>query len=249
LIGAPSGYIGHDQGGCLTNAVSKNPFCVVVFDEIEKASTKVHELMLQIFEEGRLTDGRGQTVAFKDTVIIMTSNVGAKEIEGISKTIGFGDVNKITDDKKDMALSDALKKKFKPEFLNRIDAIINFRTLSKDDYMRIIDIELYKLNDNLKRNETEYKELTLKFDKSVKEYIFKNGIDEDYGARPLRRCIEKDIATPLARKILSENVDPKSVIDITARKNNIKFEIKKVEEAALYLTESYQAAGTEGKIE
>jgi ATP-dependent Clp protease ATP-binding subunit ClpC len=249
LIGAPSGYIGHDQGGYLTNAVAKSPFCVVVFDEVEKASTKVHELMLQIFEEGRLTDGRGQMVAFKDTVIIMTSNVGVKEIEGISKTIGFGDVSRITDEKKDTALNEALKKKFKPEFLNRIDAIINFRTLNKEDYMRIIDIELYKLNDNLKRNETEYKELSLKFDKSIKEYIYKHGIDENYGARPLRRCIEKDIATPLARKILSENIDPKAAVEVSAKKSKVKFNIIKKEDANIYLTDSYQAAGAEPKPE
>jgi ATP-dependent Clp protease ATP-binding subunit ClpC len=241
LIGAPAGYIGHEQGGHLTNAVAKSPFCVIVFDEVEKASSKVHELMLQILEEGRLTDGRGQTVSFKDTVIIMTSNVGAKEIEGISKTIGFGDVSKITDEKKDIALNEALKKKFKPEFLNRIDAIINFRTLNKEDYMRIIDIELYKLNDNLKRNETEYKELSLKFDKSVKDYIYKNGIDENYGARPLKRCIEKDISTPLARKILSENVDPKAFVQIKALKDKIKFTVKPQEEACIYATEEYKA--------
>jgi ATP-dependent Clp protease ATP-binding subunit ClpA len=251
LIGAPAGYIGHEQGGHLTNAVAKNPFCVVVFDEVEKASSKVHELMLQILEEGRLTDGRGQTVSFKDVVIIMTSNVGAKEIEGIAKTIGFGEVNKITDEKKDIALNEALKKKFKPEFLNRIDAIINFRTLVKEDYMRIIDIELYKLNDNLKRNETEYKELVLKFDKSVKDYIYKNGIDENYGARPLKRCIEKDISTPLARKILAENVAPSSVISVKATKNEkIKFDVKSKEEACLYITDEYQSQTEEcdGKI-
>jgi len=241
LIGAPAGYIGHEQGGYLTNAVSKNPFCVVVFDEVEKASSKVHELMLQILEEGRLTDGRGQTVSFKDTVIIMTSNVGAKEIEGISRTIGFGDVNKITDEKKDIALNEALKKKFKPEFLNRIDAIINFRTLVKEDYMRIIDIELYKLNDNLKRNETEYKDLVLKFDSSVKDFIYKNGIDENYGARPLKRCIEKHISTPLARKILSENINPNSIVFIKSVNDEIIFEIKPKEEACIYTTEEYQS--------
>jgi len=117
--------------------------------------------------------------------------------------------------------------------------------------MRIIDIELYKLNDNLKRNETEYKELVLKFDKSVKDYIYKNGIDENYGARPLKRCIEKDISTPLARKILAENVVPSSVISIKAMKNDkIKFDVKSKEEACLYITDEYQSQTEEcdGKI-
>jgi len=239
LIGAPSGYIGHEQGGVLTNAMMKNPFAVVVFDEVEKASAKVHELMLQILEEGRLTDGKGQRVSFKDSIIVMTSNVGAKEIESISKTIGFGDGNKITELKKDDALKEALKKKFKPEFLNRIDAIVNFRTLIKRDYMKIIDIELFKLNDNLKHNATDYKGISLDFDKSVGNSIFKKGINEDYGARPLKRCIETDIATPLARKILKEDLNIEAVIKVSFKRGKAVFSVDKiVEEVPFYLTEA-----------
>jgi len=245
LIGAPSGYIGHEQGGVLTNAMMKNPFAVVVFDEVEKASAKVHELMLQILEEGRLTDGKGQKVSFKDSIIVMTSNVGAKEIESISKTIGFGDANKITERKKDTALKEALKKKFKPEFLNRIDAVVNFRTLTKKDYMSIIDIELFKLNDNLKHNETNYKDLALEFDKSVANYIYKHGIDENYGARPLKRCIEKEIATPLARKILTEDLNVAATISVSFKRGKVAFKVdKKVEDVPFYLTEN-GAAGSE----
>lgn len=238
LIGAPSGYIGHEQGGVLTNAMMKNPFAVVVFDEVEKASSKVHELMLQILEEGRLTDGKGQKVGFKDAIIIMTSNVGAGEIEAIGKTIGFGDANKITERKKDTALNEALKKKFKPEFMNRIDAVVNFRTLAKKDYMRIIDIELFKLNDNLKHNETDYKGLALEFNKSVGNYIYKQGINEEFGARPLKRCIETEIATPLARKILKEDLNIEAVIKVAFKRSKVVFEIKKkLEEVPFYLTE------------
>jgi ATP-dependent Clp protease ATP-binding subunit ClpC len=246
LIGAPSGYIGHEQGGVLTNAMMKAPFSVVVFDEVEKASAKVHELMLQILEEGRLTDGRGQKVSFKDAIIIMTSNVGAKEIESIGKTIGFGDAAKITETKKDSALKEALKKKFKPEFLNRIDAIVNFRTLAKKDYIRIIDIELFKLNDNLKHNETDYKGLSLEFDKSVGEYIYKGGVNEEYGARPLKRCIETEIATPLARKILKEDLNIDAVIRVGFKRGKADFKIqKRVEDVPFYLTEGgAQAAGS-----
>lgn len=247
LIGAPSGYIGHDQGGHLTNAIMNNPFSVVVFDEVEKASHKVHELMLQILEEGRLTDGKGQKVSFKDTVVIMTSNVGAKEINAISSTIGFGDASKITEDKKDTALKTALKKKFKPEFLNRIDAIVNFKTLSKENYMRIIDIELFKLNENLKYNDTEYKDLKLVFDDSVKKYIYKNGIDEDYGARPLKRCIERRIATPMAREILAMedlNCEQTEVV-VSFKRNKVKFDFKcTVEEVPEYLEE--ENGGSDG---
>jgi len=246
LIGAPSGYIGHEQGGVLTNAMMKAPFSVVVFDEVEKASAKVHELMLQILEEGRLTDGRGQKVSFKDAIIIMTSNVGAKEIESIGKTIGFGDASKITETKKDSALKEALKKKFKPEFLNRIDAVVNFRTLAKKDYMKIIDIELFKLNDNLKHNETDYKGLSLEFEKSVGEYIYKGGVNEEYGARPLKRCIETEIATPLARKILKEDLNIDAVIKVGFKRGKAAFKIqKRVEDVPFYLTEGgAQAAGS-----
>ena len=239
LIGAPSGYIGHEQGGVLTNAMMKNPFAVVVFDEVEKASSKVHELMLQILEEGRLTDGKGQKVSFKDSIIVMTSNVGAKEIETISKTIGFGNASEITETKKNTALKEALKKKFKPEFLNRIDAVVNFKTLVKKDYMKIIDIELFKLNDNLQHNETDYKHLALEFDKSVGNFIFKEGINEEYGARPLKRCIETEIATPLARKILNEDLNIEAVIKIAFKRSKATFKVeKKVEDVPFYLTEA-----------
>lgn len=237
LIGAPSGYIGHDNGGVLTNAMMKNSFAVVVFDEIEKASGKVYDLLLQVLEEGRLTDGKGQAVSFKDAVVIMTSNVGAKEIESIGKTIGFGDASKITDAKKDVALKEALKKKFKPEFLNRLDDIINFKTLVENDYMKIIDIELFKLNDNLRHNGTDYKELELAYTDGVKKYIYENGIDEAYGARPLKRCIEKYISTPLARKILKENISGDSIVKIVmkGKKPNFKVE-EKIADVPLYLT-------------
>jgi len=226
---SPNGYIGFEQGGTLTNAVMENPFSVVVFDEIEKASHKVHELLLQILEEGRLTDGKGQKVSFKDTIVIMTSNIGVSEVDDVKKTIGFGDVAKVTDDKKTKAIEKAIKKKFKPEFLNRIDSIVHFNSLSKQDYIRIIDIELYKLNENLKNNDTEFKDLTLKFDKKIKSYILKHGIDEDFGARPLKRCIEKEIATPLALKLLRDAIPLDATVLVSVLQSKVAFYIKDVE--------------------
>jgi len=223
LIGAPAGYIGHEQGGILTNAVGNNPFSVILFDEIEKASHKVHELLLQVLEEGRLTDGKGQGVSFKDTVLIMTSNIGVDEVDRIGKTIGFGDVAELTDEKKDAALDSALKKKFKPEFLNRLDNVIHFRTLNKKDYMRIIDLELHKLNDNLKTNDTEYRGLSLKFDSKIKNLIYRDGIDDAYGARPLKRCIETSVSTPLALKLLSEEIDLHSTVKVSAHRKEAVF--------------------------
>lgn len=241
LIGAPAGYVGHEAGGLLTNSIAKTPFSVVVFDEVEKASYKVHELLLQILEEGRLTDGKGKTVSFKDAIVVMTSNIGVKEVEDISKTIGFGDVAKVTDDKKNKALDVALKNKFKPEFLNRIDSIVHFRNLTDEDYMRIIDIELYKLNDNLKSNDTEYKGIKLEFDDKIKKLIFKEGVDENYGARPLKRCIEKTISTPLALKLLREDINKESIVKISASKSKpiFKIEIPK-EDPPFYVSEDFQ---------
>jgi len=207
LIGAPSGYIGHEQGGYLTNAVKKSPFSVILFDEVEKASERVHQLLLQIMDEARLTDGRGQKVSFKDTIIIMTSNLGVKEVQKVSRTIGFGDASKLTKEKRVNAIKESLKKKFKPEFLNRVTCMVNFDPLTKKDYMKIIKLELDKLKRNLKLNRTEYSKLSVKFDKTLNNHIYKTGIDEKFGARPLKRAIEREVSTPLAKKLLKENID------------------------------------------
>ena len=240
LIGAPAGYVGHEQGGMLTNALAKNPFTVVVFDEIEKASYKVHQLLLQVLEEGRLTDGKGKTVPFKDAVVIMTSNVGVAEVQAIGKAIGFGDAAVLTEDKKNSALNEALKKRFKPEFLNRIDAVVNFRNLTKKDYMKIIDIELYKLGDNMKTNDSPYRDVTLEFTDKIRKFIYKEGINEEYGARPLKRCIEKEISTKLARKLLKEDVPGDSTIKITVSRGKVVFNIeKKPASRPLYLSNGY----------
>ena len=207
LIGAPSGYIGHEQGGYLTNAVKKNPFSVILFDEVEKASERVHQLMLQIMDEARLTDGRGNKVSFRDTIVIMTSNLGVKEVQDVSKTIGFGNASELTKDKREGAVIEALKKKFKPEFLNRVTCIVDFDVLTKKDYMKIIKLELEKLKRNLKLNRTSYSKLTVKFDKTLHKHVYDAGIDEKFGARPLKRAIEREVSTPLAKKVLKADID------------------------------------------
>ena len=230
LIGAPNGYTGFEQGGILTNAIIENPFSVVVFDEIEKASSKIYQLLLQVLDEGRLTDNKGVRVSFKDTVIILTSNIGVAEIENIGKTIGFGDVNIVTADKKEKAIEKALKSKFKPEFLNRLDEIVYFNDLTEEDYLKIIEIELYKLNDNLQRNNTKYKTLDLVFDDKVKQFIYDKGINKEYGARPLKRAIERYISTPLALKLLRDRVKPESSVNISLTNGQPSFEIVSKEE-------------------
>lgn len=231
LIGSPPGYHGHDEGGVLTNAIKEHPFSVVVFDEVEKAHRKIHEIMLQILDEGRLTDGKGNTVSFKDTIIIMTSNVGVSEMNSVSGTIGFGDVAVLTEQRKNSALDSALKKAFKPEFLNRIDNIIYFRDLSETDYLNIIALELSKLNSNLATNDTEYKHIVIKFNPKIHKFIYTKGITANYGARPLKRAIEKYISTSVANFLLkSESSEieslyvylKKEVIAITATKKSVE---------------------------
>lgn len=239
LIGAPAGYIGHDSGGVLTNAVTENPFSVVVFDEIEKASHKVYDLLLQILDEGRLTDGKGQSVSFKDTIIVMTSNIGVKEIDRVEKTIGFGDVAILTETKKGKALDEALKNKFKPEFLNRIDSVVHFRDLNDDDYMKIIDLELEKLNDNLRNNNTEYSNIKLSFDLRAKKFIFSKGVDEKFGARPIKRAIERYISNEVAGILLEEDVSPNAEIKVSSKKDGITLKVidkEKEQEAELLST-------------
>jgi len=221
LIGAPAGYIGHDDGGVLTNAVAETPFAVVVFDEIEKASSKVYDLLLQVLDEGRLTDGKGRAVSFRDTIIVLTSNIGVQEVDAVTKTIGFGDVAILTEDKKRGALNKALKKKFKPEFLNRIDSVVHFKDLSDEDYMKIIDIELYKLGDNLKSNDTEYKDVTLNFDKKIRKLIFKEGVDEKFGARPIKRAIEQNISSEVAGLLLEGNFSPYVTISVSEKAGKV----------------------------
>jgi len=231
LIGSPMGYVGHEQGGYLTNAVRKNPFSIVLFDEVEKASDRVHQLMLQIMDEGRLTDGKGKTTSFKDVVVIMTSNLGVEETKNIEKTIGFGDVNKLTFDKQKRAINEALKEKFKPEFLNRITRVINFNDLTKKDYLKIIKLELEKLKTNLKLNRTIYSKLKIEFDKSVYNYIYEKGIDKEYGARPLLRAIEREVSTPLAKKLLKEHDRDwsKTLAKISIKNNELNIELHDIE--------------------
>jgi len=228
LIGSPVGYIGHEQGGYLTNAVKKQPFSIILFDEIEKASEKVHQLLLQIMDEARLTDGKGHHVLFRDTIILMTSNLGVRELQSVGKTIGFGNVSELTPEKRKKAIEEALKKKFKPEFLNRITGMINFGMLTKENYMEIIKLELNKLRLNLKLNRTDYSKLELSFDESLYEYVYEKGIDEKFGARPLKRAIEKEISTPLARKLLKEDISENSSIRLYLENSEVKMDVKEI---------------------
>ena len=181
LIGAPPGYVGYDEGGYLTESVRRRPYSVILLDEIEKAHPDVWNIMLQIFDDGRLTDGKGRTVDFKNTVIIMTSNVG----------VGMSETN----------IRDSLKTHFKPEFLNRIDDIIIFRPLGKEEITKIIDIQLQSL-----RNHLADRKITLEMTPAARDALLREGYDPAFGARPLKRAIQKLLADPLALRILEGDV-------------------------------------------
>lgn len=191
LIGSPPGYVGYDEGGYLTKKVKQKPYSIVLFDEVEKAHPDVMNMLLQILEDGRLTDSTGRIVNFKNTVIIMTSNVGAKLITE-SRTLGFSNNASSEEDKKKADYENIkkdvmqeLKKEFRPEFINRIDEIIVFHKLEDDDIEKIVDLMLKNLCGRL-----EKQSILVDIDDSMKKYIIKTCVDKNYGARPLRRTIQ-----------------------------------------------------------
>ena len=222
LIGSPPGYVGFDEGGQLTEKIRRKPYSVLLFDEVEKAHPDVMNMLLQILEDGRLTDSQGRTVNFKNTVVIMTSNIGARLITD-KKTLGFSHLSQ--DDnveaskqyeatKKDVLAE--LKKEFKPEFINRIDEIIVFHKLVEDDIMEIIDIMLNKVTKRLQDNNIE-----IEIDDSIKKLIFEKGFDKNYGARPLRRAIQTYVEDVISEKILDGEIvnNKKAIIKIDENKN------------------------------
>ena len=222
LIGSPPGYVGFDEGGQLTEKVRRKPYCVILFDEIEKAHPDVMNMLLQILEDGRLTDAQGRTVSFKNSVIIMTSNVGARLITD-SKTLGFSNnsEDKETDEQKKYeetkkAVLQELKKEFRPEFINRVDEIIVFHKLTDKEIESIIDIMLKEVIKRMEDNNIE-----IKIDKSVKELIAKKGIDKAYGARPLRRTIQNVVEDKLAEEILDGKIKPGDKAKISAKDDEI----------------------------
>ena len=222
LIGSPPGYVGYDDGGQLTEKVRRKPYSVILFDEIEKAHPDVMNMLLQILEDGRLTDAQGRTVNFKNTVIIMTSNVGARLITE-NKTLGFTkaledqnqDEQKKYEETKKEVLAE-LKKQFRPEFINRIDELIVFHKLNNDEILQIIDIMLKEVVKRMQENN-----ITISVDKSVKELIAKKGIDKAYGARPLRRTIQNLVEDKLAEEILEGNIKSGQKAKIIASEDDI----------------------------
>jgi ATP-dependent Clp protease ATP-binding subunit ClpC len=202
LVGSPPGYVGYEEGGQLTEAVRRKPYAVILFDEIEKAHPDVIQLLLQILEDGRLTDSLGRTVDFRNTIIIMTSNVGASLLQrqtsmGFAAAAGnFNDIEKMRE-----KVLDEAKRIFKPEFLNRISDIIFFRMLDKPDLIKIVDLEVAKFAKRLVE-----RKITLEFTPEAKTLLLEKGYDEKFGARPLRRAVEHFLEDPFAEAILRGEV-------------------------------------------
>jgi ATP-dependent Clp protease ATP-binding subunit ClpC len=223
LIGAPPGYVGYEEGGQLTEQVRRKPYSVILLDEIEKAHPDVFNMLLQALDDGQMTDSLGRKISFKNTIIIMTSNIGARQLKDFGQGIGFN-----TSAKKDNIASHskgviekALKRAFSPEFLNRIDDVVVFNSLDKENINKIIDIEMDSL---LKRIFTLG--YSVKISKQVKDFIADKGFDAKFGARPLKRAIQKYFEDPLSEEIISAQIKEGDAIKVSLNKDKSALEMK-----------------------
>ncbi len=218
MIGSPPGYVGYEEGGQLTEQVRRKPYSVVLFDEIEKAHPDVMNMLLQILEEGKLTDNVGRVVNFRNTVILLTSNVGAETIKKNS-TMGFSPISDQNSyEKMREKIMDEAKRQFRPEFLNRLDDIIVFRSLTKPDLIVILDLEIKKVMERLKG-----KNLKLNLDEKAKDFLVEKGYDPTYGARPMRRAVERFLEDPLAEEILKGNLHEGEPVQVTVEDDKLAF--------------------------
>ncbi|HET9324429.1 MAG TPA: AAA family ATPase, partial [Gaiellaceae bacterium] len=216
LVGSPPGYIGYDEGGQLTEAVRRKPYSVVLLDEIEKAHPDVFNILLQILEDGKLTDAQGRKVDFRNTIVIMTSNIGAGTISK-NQTLGFslGDESGLSYEEMKDRIMGELKKVFRPELLNRIDEVIVFHKLTKEEIMTIVDLQMRRLEVQMGEHEAE-----IKLTEEAKELLVDKGYDPTMGARPLRRAIQRFIEDPLADFVLGRHIDPGSTIVVNRSAEN-----------------------------
>ena len=223
LVGAPPGYVGYEEGGQLTEQVRRKPYSVILLDEIEKAHPDVFNLLLQALDDGQMTDSLGRKISFKNTIIIMTSNIGARELKDFGQGIGFNTLAKQTNsvDNNNGVIEKALKRAFSPEFLNRIDDVIIFNSLNKEDINQIIDIEM---NNLLKRIETLG--YTVKISEAAKDFIAEKGFDAKFGARPLKRAIQKYFEDPLSEEIINAQIKEGDMIQVSLSKEKTTLEMK-----------------------
>jgi hypothetical protein len=226
LVGAPPGYVGHDEGGQLTEKVRRRPYSVILLDEIEKAHPEVFNILLQVLDDGQLTDSMGRKVDFKNTIIIMTSNTGSRQLKDFGTGIGFATKSKESNRDNDSkeVIEKELKKTFAPEFLNRIDEVITFNSLSKEDIQKIINIELTKMTERIKALDFDFD-----LSQAAKDHVSDKGYDVEYGARPLKRAIQKYIEDPITEEIIKSNPakDSKILLDYDKQKDEMVVKIKK----------------------
>ncbi len=222
IIGSPPGYVGYDEGGQLTEKVRRRPYCVILFDEIEKAHPEVFNILLQVLEDGKLTDAKGRAVSFKNSILIMTSNIGSDHIVKMGE-LGFSTDNGNVSEKENLKnrVMESLRGSFRPEFLNRIDETIIFNHLRKAEIKKIVDIEMLKISEVLKKNS----EIKIDMTVSAKDFLGDKGYDPALGARPLRRVIQKEVLDPLALKIISGNIKSGEKVVIDAEDGNIIFKV------------------------
>ncbi|MFN8776827.1 MAG: ATP-dependent Clp protease ATP-binding subunit [Flavobacteriales bacterium] len=223
LIGAPPGYVGYEEGGQLTEKVRRRPYSIILLDEIEKAHPDVFNLLLQALDDGQMTDSLGRRIDFKNTIIIMTSNIGARQLQDFGTGVGFGTSSRATQEEQEKkgVIESALRKAFAPEFLNRIDDIIVFNALKKEHIFEIIDIELIKLFHRI--TDLGY---NIKLSEEAKDYIAERGYDEKFGARPLKRAIQKYLEDPLAEQIISSNIKPGDTLMVSYDKEKDEITMK-----------------------
>jgi ATP-dependent Clp protease ATP-binding subunit ClpA len=219
MIGSPPGYVGYEEGGQLTEKIRRRPYSVILLDEIEKAHPEVFNILLQILEDGRLTDAKGRTASFKNVILIMTSNVGS-EIIAREASLGFvsGPEEISQKDSLKEKVMAALKEGFRPEFLNRIDEIIIFNYLGKAEIKKIVELELIKIQNRLRN-----KNIELKVEESAREFLAEKGFDLNLGARPLKRVIQREVLDPLSLKIVSGELNGEAKVIVGMENNKITF--------------------------
>ena len=220
LVGAPPGYVGYDEAGQLTEAVRRRPYSVVLFDEIEKAHPDVFNTMLQLLDDGRLTDAQGRTVNFQNTVIIMTSNVGSQHLVS-TKQFGFTSSDGVDFAETERRAMDALERAFRPEFINRVDEIIVFEPLTREDVLEIVGIMLSRMNKHL-----ESQRVSVEVTQAAKEFIAEQGYDPKFGARPLARAIRRYVENPLSSRIIGGEFDPGDTVVVDRSGEELTFEKK-----------------------
>ncbi|MBI4231526.1 MAG: ATP-dependent Clp protease ATP-binding subunit [Planctomycetes bacterium] len=227
LIGAPPGYIGHDEGGMLTEAIKREKEAVVLFDEVEKADAKMHHLLLQILDEGALTDGKGSKVSFQDTIVLMTGNLGTREVEGLSSRIGFASrPGAVGAAERRREIHKSVRKRFRPEFVNRVDRVVVFEPLGPTEAERIVSLQVAQVAAYARGSG-----LRLEIGQGVEAHLARIGFSERYGARELRRTVEREVANVLAQKVLEGEFRSGDTVAVTCRRDSLHFARKRAKAA------------------